>query len=112
VVPGSSVVPVTSSVWASSTLGGYPATRVDVWVPQGLDLESCRLAVDGVLGLQLWDSEPADNYFVLFAGAVASVHILDVGGRRQVFVAQNRSPASPDARAKLKSVLDSIRIER
>ena len=50
------MVPVTSPVWASSPLGGYPATRVDVWVPQGLDLESCRLAVDGVLGLQIWES--------------------------------------------------------
>jgi hypothetical protein len=93
-------------------LGGYPATRVDLRVPKGLDLESCRLADDGGLGLQIWYSEPADNYFVLFPGAVASVYILDVGGQRQVFVAQNRSPDSPDARAELQSVLDSIRIER
>jgi hypothetical protein len=95
-----------------TTLGGYPATRVDVRVPQGLDLESCRLSRDGVLGLQIWYIEPADNYFVLFPGAVASVYVLDVAGRRQVFVAQNRSPDSPDARAELQLVLDSIRIER
>jgi len=95
-----------------TTVGGYPATRIDVTIPNRLDLADCRLADDGILGLQLWDGEPADNCFVLFPGAVASVYILDVGGRRQVFVAQNRSPASPDARAKLKSVLDSIRIER
>lgn len=94
-----------------TTLGGYPATRVDLRVPKGLDLESCRLADDRVLGLQIWYSEPADNYFVLFRGAVASVYILDVGGQRQVFVAQNRSPDSPDARVELQSVLDSIHIE-
>ncbi len=94
-----------------TTLGGHPATRVDLRVPKDLDVESCRLADDGALGLQIWYSEPADNYFVLFAGAVASVYILDVGGERQVFVSQNRSPDSPEARAELQGVLDSIRVE-
>ena len=32
--------------------------------------------------------------------------------QRQVFVTQNRSPNSPEARADLQAVLDSIRIER
>ena len=95
-----------------TTLGGYPATRIDLRVPKGLDLESCRLADDGVLGLQIWYSASADNYFVLFPGTAASVYILDVGSRRQVFVTQNRSPHSPEARADLQAVLDSIRIER
>ncbi|QIK74600.1 hypothetical protein [Nocardioides piscis] len=94
-----------------TTLGGYPATRVDLRVPSGLDLRSCRLALDGGLALQVWYSESADNYFVLFPRAVASVYILDVGGERQVFVTQNRSPDSPAARAELQEVLDSIRIE-
>lgn len=94
-----------------TTLGGYPATRVDVRVPTGLDLASCRSADDGFPGIQIWYSEPADNYFVLYAGAVASVYIIDVGGRRQVFVAQNRSPGSAEARARLQTVLDSIRIQ-
>jgi hypothetical protein len=94
-----------------TTLGGYPATRVDLRVPQGLDLESCRLADDGGLGLQIWHSEPADNYFVLFPGAVASVYILDVGPERQVFVTQNRSPDSAEASVALEAVLDSIRVE-
>lgn len=95
-----------------TTLGGYPATRIDLRVPKSLDLETCRLADDGDLGLQIWYSEPADNYFVLFPGAVASVYILDVDRERQVFVTQNRSPNSPAASAELQAVLDSIRIER
>lgn len=95
-----------------TSLGGYPATRVDLRVPKGLDLQSCRLADDGGLALQIWFSESADNYFVLQAGTVASVYMLDVGGQRQVFVAQNRSPQSAEARAELQAVLDSIRIER
>jgi len=95
-----------------TTLGGYPATRVDLRVPKGLDLEDCRGADDDVLGLQIWHSAPADNYFVLFPGAVASVYTFEVGNQRQVFVTQNRSPHSPEARAKLQAVLDSIRIDR
>lgn len=96
-----------------TTLGGYPATRIDLRVPRALDLASCRLADDGVRGLQIWYNQPTDNYFVLFPGAIASVYILDVGDQqRQVFVTQNRSPRSPEARAELKAVLDSIRIER
>jgi hypothetical protein len=94
-----------------TSLGGHPATRVDLRIPKGLDLRSCRLADDGGLALQIWFSEPADNYFVLQAGAVASVYMLDVGGQRQVFVAQNRSPRSAEARAKLQAVLGSIRID-
>ncbi|MFC4785638.1 hypothetical protein ACT8ZV_14250 [Nocardioides sp. MAHUQ-72] len=94
-----------------TSLGGHPATRVDLRVPEDLDLGSCRLADDGVLGLQIWFSQAADNYFVLHADAVASVYVLDVGGRRQVFVAQNLSPRSAEARAELQAVLDSIRIE-
>ena len=95
-----------------TTLGGYPATRVDLRVPEGLDLESCRLADDGALALQIWYSEPVDNFFVLFPHAVASVYVLDVDGRRQVFVAQNRAPDSPRTSADLQSVLDSIRIQK
>jgi hypothetical protein len=94
-----------------TTLGGYPATRLDLRIPTGLDLKSCRLANDNVRGLQIWYSAPTDNYFVLLPGAVASVYILDVGGQRQVFVAQNRAPNSPETRAELQRVLDSIRIE-
>lgn len=103
--------PVTSRP-VTTSLGGYPATRVDLRVPKDLDLESCRMAGAGALALQIWYSEPADNYFVLFAGAVASVYILDVGAERQVFVAQNRSPDSPEATTELEAVLDSIRIQR
>jgi hypothetical protein len=95
-----------------TTLGGYPAIQVDLRVPKRLDLENCRLADDGGRGLQIWYIEPTDNYFVLFPGAVASVYIVDVGGQRQVFVTQNRSPHSPEARTELQAVLQSIRIKK
>lgn len=92
-----------------TTVGGYPATRLDLEIPKRLDLEGCRLADDGVLGLQLWYSAPADKYFVLQPRGTASVYALDVDGDRQVFVTQQFS-RNPEDRAEVQAVLDSIRV--
>jgi hypothetical protein len=91
----------------STTLGGYPATRIDLEVPKRLELAKCRM---GPQGLQIWYSEPADKYFVLLRDATASVYVLDVDGRRQVFLTQVGDSTSAADRAELQSVLDSIRI--
>jgi hypothetical protein len=98
--------PLASGPFAT-TLGGLPATRIDLTVPEGFDLEPCRL---GSIGLQIWYSRPADKYNVLLADEVESVYILDADGQRQVFMAY--WPASTDEfLAELKAVLDSIHIE-
>jgi hypothetical protein len=94
-----------------TTVGGYPATRIDVTIPNRLDLADCRLADDGIFGLQLWYSAPADMYFVLQRHGLASIYILDVDGDRQVFLTQQVS-STPGDRAEVQAVLDSIRIER
>lgn len=94
-----------------TTLGGHPATRIDLSVPQDLDLETCRLFEDGVHGLQVWYSSPADKHFVLLPDAMASVYILDVDGKRQVFLTQANAAASDEDHAELEAVLDSIRID-
>lgn len=94
-----------------TTLGGYPATRLDLRIPAGVDLTVCRLAKDQVAGLQVWYSEPADKYFVLLPGETATVYVVDVDGQRQVFLAQLSEPRSDADRAELQTVLDSIRIE-
>ena len=91
-----------------TTLGGYPAVRIDLKVPQGFDLNVCNL--EGI-GLQIWYSAPADKYFVLLADGVASVYILDVDGERQVFMTQHQSTTSDEDLAELQTVLDSIQIE-
>jgi hypothetical protein len=91
-----------------TTLGGYPAVRIDLTVPRRLDLKTCRL--EG-FGLQIWYSSPADKYFVLLPDGIASVFILDVDGRRQVFVTQYRSGASGEDVRELQAILDSIHIE-
>ena len=90
----------------TTTLGGYPATRIDLTVPDGFDLEACN--VKGV-GLQIWYSRPADKYFVLQADEVASVYIVEVDGRRQVFMAYRPTTSEVDP-AELQRVLDSILI--
>ena len=94
-----------------TTLGDHPATRVDLAVPADVDLETCRLFDDGIDGLQIWYSAPADKYLVLGTGSRASVFILDVEGERQVFLTQHNAPTSEDDLAELQTVLDSIRID-
>jgi hypothetical protein len=92
-------------------LGGYPAVRIDFRVPKGYDLGTCRLAEDGIDGFQVWQSVPADKYFVLGPDAFYSAYLLDVEGQRQVFLASYLSATSSRDRAELQQVLDSIRIE-
>jgi hypothetical protein len=91
-----------------TTLGGYPATRIDLTVPKGFDLQPCNL--EGA-GLQIWYSLPADKYFVLLADGIASVYIVDVGGQREVFLTQYRSATSEEDSRELQAILDSIHIE-
>ena len=95
----------------STTFGGRPAVRVNFRVPKRLDLSTCRLAQDGVDGLQIWHSVPADKYFVLLPGSVYSAHIVDVDGRHQVFLSSYRTTTTQADREELRHVLDSIQIE-
>jgi hypothetical protein len=90
-----------------TTLGDHPASRIDLRIPNHLDVAGCRMAPGG---LQIWYSEPADKYFVLLREATASVYVLDVGGKRQLFVIQVADATSAADRAELKTVLDSIHI--
>lgn len=92
---------------ASTTLGGYPTSRVDLTIPAGFDLDACSL---GGIGLQIWYSPPADKYFVLLADGVSNVYILDVDGQRQVFLAGHGLATSDEDLAELQVVLDSIQI--
>jgi hypothetical protein len=92
-----------------TTLGGYPATRIDLTVPEGFDLTACNAAD---IGLQIWYSLPTDKNFVLLRDGIGSAYILDVEGQRQVFLAQRPYSASDENLAELQTVLDSIHIER
>jgi len=92
-----------------TTLGGYPATRIDLAVPKGFDLKPCNVKD---VGLQIWYSVPADKYFVLLPDGIMSVYIVDVDGSRQTFVTGPRGPATSEKDAReLQAILDSIRLE-
>lgn len=92
-----------------TTLGGYPATRVDLRMPLRMMQRNCFIGPG--TGMQIWYSEPTDKYFVLLPDGFASVYVVDVNGERQVFLAQVGDPRSAADRAELQAVLDSIRIE-
>lgn len=98
----------TTSGPIDTTLGGYPATRIDLTVPKGSDLKACNAAG---IGLQIWYSPTADKNFVLLSDGTASVYIVDVDGERQVFLTQYRSGASAKDLRELQAVLDSIQIQ-
>ena len=95
----------------AATVGGVPATRVDLTVPRNLDLTDCRLAEDGIEGIQVWYAAAADKYLVVGPDSPVSVYVLEVEGRRQVFLTQHRRLSSEGDLAQMQSVLDSIRIE-
>lgn len=94
-----------------TTIGGLPATRIDLEVPKGADLRSCLLADFGPPGLQIWFSDPGGKYFVLMPGYTASVYVVDVDGERQVFLTQHGPAASDGDLRELQLMLDSIRID-
>ncbi|MFL6204225.1 MAG: hypothetical protein ACJ739_02660 [Acidimicrobiales bacterium] len=90
-----------------TTIGGLPATRIDLEIPDGADFSSCSLAP----GLQMWHSDSSDKYFVLMPGYTASIYAVDVDGERQVFLTQHGPEASDEDLRELQSMLDSIRID-
>ena len=94
-----------------TTIGGLPATRIDLEVPEGADLGSCLLADYGPPGLQIWFSDSSDKYFVLMPGSTASIYVVDVDGERQVFLTQHGPATSDEDLRELQSMLDSIRID-
>ncbi|MDX1469312.1 MAG: hypothetical protein R3258_08215 [Acidimicrobiia bacterium] len=90
-----------------TTLGGLPAQRVDLTFADGFDASGCNAPG----GLQVWYSQPADNYFVLLDDNTTSVYILEVDGKRQVYVTSVRNGASNQAVAELEAIIESIAFE-
>lgn len=104
--------PGTAATRATTTLGGLPATRIDLEVPKGAELSRCHLADFGPPGLQVWFAERSQKYFVLSPGLHARVYVVDVDGRRQEFLAVHAATPSAEALAALDAMIASIRIER
>ena len=91
-----------------TTLGGYPAVRIDLTVPEGFDLKPCNVKN---IGLEIWYSPAADKHFVLLPDEIASVYIVDVNGQRQVFRTGHSFASSNRDVRELQAILDSIHIK-
>ncbi len=93
-----------------TTVGGYPATRVDLQVPDRLQTKDCFMGPG--TGVQIWHNGP-DNYLVLDPHGLLSIYVVDVDGERAVFTSQYRpAHTSPEDEAELHQVLDSIQIQK
>lgn len=93
-----------------TTLGGYPATRVDLRVPDRMQTENCFRGPG--TGAQIWLNGP-DNYLYLDPDGLLSIYVVDVDGERAVFTSQHKpAHTSAEDKAELQEVLDSIQIQR
>jgi hypothetical protein len=100
-----------AAVPVKTTIGGLPATRIDLEVPRGADLSSCHLADFGPPALQIWFADQSDKYFVLSPGLHARVYVADVDGMRQEFLAVHSAEPSAAALQRLDAIVASIDIE-
>jgi len=89
------------------TLGGYPATRLRLTIPDGLDPSTC----DPPIGLQVWHSAPAENYMVVIDGGTLTVTVADVNDSRFVLTSQSGSGSTPDDVAEMEAIVASVRIQ-
>ena len=90
-------------------VGGRVATRIDLEYPSSRSLSHCRLS--DALGLEKGVLQIWSGYLVLFPTERASVYVVDVAGRKQVFVTRIADDASEADRERLTSILESIRFE-
>lgn len=90
-----------------TTLGGLPAKRIEMTVPDDLDPATCRMGEH----LQIWYSEPPDKYFVLLGDATAHVYIFDVKGKRQVFYTHYQAGATAEDINEMQTIIESIKID-
>lgn len=94
-----------------TTIGGLPATRVDLEVPRGADLRSCHLADFGPPGLQIWFAKQSGKYFVLSPGIHARVYSVQVDDQRQEFLVTHNTEPSATALQRLDALVASIKFE-
>ena len=91
-----------------TTLGGLPAKRIDLTMEDDPETATCNTNLPG--NLQIWLSQPVDDYLVLGDGT-ASVYIFDVNGERQVFVTQVGDETTTEDLEEMQTIIDSIKID-
>ncbi len=90
-------------------IGGFPATRIELTVPADLDTETCTNG-----NLRYWPGAGPDMGSGLCCnppGNTDVLYVVDIDGRRLVVVARYYPESSPEDRAELQAIVDSIRID-
>jgi hypothetical protein len=87
----------------ATTLGGLPATRIDLDYPDRMARAHCRV---GTGQLQVWGT-----YFVFPPNHTASLYVVSVAGQSLLLLVDTADRASDADRAELHSILDSIKFE-
>ena len=91
------------------TVGGFPATRIELTVPADLDTATCTNG-----NLRYWPGAGPDMGSGLCCnqpGNTDALNVVDIDGRRLVVVARHYPDSSAEDRAELQAVVDSIEID-
>lgn len=93
----------------SVTLGGFPATRMELTIPADLDVSTC----DGGI-IRFWpDPGPAESGGLCCSapGSTDVVYVVDVAGEPFAVVARHQANSSAGDIAELDNIVASIRLE-
>ncbi len=88
------------------TIDGHPARRLDLAPPPGLDLDTC--SEPGFI--RIWANQPVPLVYMLAAGHVGSVYVMDVDGQRVVIATDTGPDATADDIAERDVIVGSMRI--
>jgi hypothetical protein len=88
-----------------TTVGGYPAKRVDIVLPD-VDMATCR-----VPALQIWADAAEQDYFAQTPRDHASVYVIDVAGKVLAITTSQKPDSLPKDIAELSGIIGSIQIE-
>lgn len=91
------------------TIGGFPAKRLELSLPAGLDVSTCTFAA-----IKNWPDPGPDESGGLCCGGsgfVDVVYVVDINGKALAVVARHLPGSSAQDLAELQAIVDSIRIE-
>jgi hypothetical protein len=88
-----------------TTVGGYPAKRVDIEMPD-VDVATCRIPI-----LQIWTDAAKQDFNALDPRQQESVYIIDVAGQVLVIFTTRTPDSSAQDIAEMSGIIGSIQIE-
>ena len=101
-----------ASTPGSVTIGGYPGKKVELSIPEGLDVTTCDSDGDyPIFGRFVYERGYAAAPYTHGNAQHDTIYILDVDGRRQVIDAMYLPNSSAADRAEQDQIVASIRFE-